>query len=76
MTYKEFARVIGLCNDEFTQEDNEKLSLVMQTLYVMEYHCGVYERASYDRITWEPRNSPWNWGGRDWDWAKRHPPGH
>jgi hypothetical protein len=46
----------------------------MQTLYVMEYHCGAYDRASYDRITWDTGKTAWNWGGKNWDWATRHPP--
>jgi hypothetical protein len=75
-TYKQFGCLIGLGRDaEWSQDDNEKLSMICNSLYQREYHCGAYDASTWHCITWET-GSPWGWGGRPWQWDTRRPPQH
>jgi hypothetical protein len=71
MTYKEFSRVIGLFNNnEWGSDDNERLTFVMETLYEVEHRSGVYDRSTYDCITWET-GTTWRWldePKKRWQW--------
>jgi hypothetical protein len=54
LTYKQFGQMIGLGHeDEWTQDDNEKLSMICHNIYNREYHCGAYQASTWAHITWE-----------------------
>jgi hypothetical protein len=78
MTYMQVARLLGLDdspNDAaLPKEAHSKLALAAQQLYELEYRCATYDASTWDVIT-RPTGSPWTWGGGNWEWSKRLPPG-
>jgi len=73
MTCAKAAEAIGL-SDEWSHDDREKFSMICQSLYEREYHCGAYKADSWNCITTRNGNSGWDWSNRHWDWQDRQPP--
>lgn len=72
LTYKKFGEMIGLSRaSDWSQDDNENLSMICQVLYELEHFNG--DPAHWRMITWET-GTPWEWSGRDFAWARRISP--